>query len=375
MADETKRVIDQDTDTSLSAGDYVMVDSQAEGTRKFDLGSELSGIKEDYSDLEDRVEALEEGGGGEGLTDEERALILSLFSKAAYAEDDAGDAYEQLSDLWSVYSVTWSGTGYTHGNTSVSARGGSTFVSTVTADGGHTISTVVATMGGVTVQGAWNNGTVTIPNVTGDIVITVTTIQAEVSSISAVYTQSGTVYDTDSLDSLKSDLVVTATYVDQSTYVVPSAEYTLSGTLTAGTSTITVAYGGKTTTFTVTVTHESKSDMDGWTDGVAYTDLTVVANEYILDTNGSFATYNSWSRTGYVPCDGASSLTIPSLPGTGGDSKYNAFYTENKTFISNFVIKHSEVNISVPANAYYFAVSELTSALEHIIETGIIPNA
>lgn len=191
---------------------------------------------------------------GQGLTDNERALILSLFSKAAYAEDDAGDAYDQLSALWSVYSVTWSGTGYTHGNTSVSARGGSTFVSTVTADGGHTISTVVATMGGTTVQGAYNNGVVTIPNVLGDIVITVTTIEAEVSSISAVYTQSGTVYDTDSLDSLKSDLVVTVTYADQSTAVIPSTDYTLSGTLTEGTSTVTVTYGGKTTTFTVTVT-------------------------------------------------------------------------------------------------------------------------
>ena len=74
-------------------------------------------------------------------------------------------------------------------------------------------------------------------------------------SISAVYTQSGTVYDTDSLDSLKADLVVTATYENGDTETVDAADYTLSGTLTEGTSTITVSYGGKTTTFTVTVTH------------------------------------------------------------------------------------------------------------------------
>lgn len=71
-------------------------------------------------------------------------------------------------------------------------------------------------------------------------------------SISAVYTQSGTVYDTDSLNSLKSDLVVTAHYSDGTTGVVTN--YTLSGTLVVGTSTITVTYGGKTTTFMVTVT-------------------------------------------------------------------------------------------------------------------------
>lgn len=73
-------------------------------------------------------------------------------------------------------------------------------------------------------------------------------------SIMATYTQSGAVYDTDSLDSLKADLVVTAVYTDSSTEVVPSTDYTLSGTLTAGTSTITVTYESKTTSFNVTVT-------------------------------------------------------------------------------------------------------------------------
>ena len=84
---------------------------------------------------------------------------------------------------------------------------------------------------------------------------------AEVISISAVYTQGGTVYDTDSLDSLKSDLVVTATYDDTSTAEVPSADYTLSGLLTVGTSTITVSYGGKTTTFSVTVSEEAVGEI------------------------------------------------------------------------------------------------------------------
>ena len=79
---------------------------------------------------------------------------------------------------------------------------------------------------------------------------------ANLISISCVYTQSGTVYDTDTLDSLKSDLVVTAHFSDNTTQTVTT--YTLSGTLTEGTSTITVSYSGKTTTFTVTVTHAPK---------------------------------------------------------------------------------------------------------------------
>lgn len=79
---------------------------------------------------------------------------------------------------------------------------------------------------------------------------------ADVLSISAVFTQGeAVVYDTDSLDTLKQYLVVTATMTDSTTQTV--TDYTLSGTLTVGTSTVTVSYGGKTTTFNVTVTHFS----------------------------------------------------------------------------------------------------------------------
>lgn len=74
----------------------------------------------------------------------------------------------------------------------------------------------------------------------------------DIVSISAEYTPSGTVYTDMPLDSLKNDLVVTATYSDTSIEVVTSDLYVLSGTLTVGTSIITVSYGGKSTTFTVT---------------------------------------------------------------------------------------------------------------------------
>lgn len=76
---------------------------------------------------------------------------------------------------------------------------------------------------------------------------------ANLTSISAVYAQSGTVYSNDSLDSLKSTLVVTAHYSDSTTGTVASTDYALSGTLAEGISTVTVTYGGKTATFTVTV--------------------------------------------------------------------------------------------------------------------------
>lgn len=102
--------------------------------------------------------------------------------------------------------------------------------------------------------------------------------------ITAVYTQSGTVYNTDTLDSLKSDLVVTANYDNGTSETVTA--YTLSGTLTEGTSTIVVAYGGKSTTFNVTVTA-------AWNYEWTYTDGTLADNGWVLAASGGTTTMES----------------------------------------------------------------------------------
>lgn len=74
---------------------------------------------------------------------------------------------------------------------------------------------------------------------------------ASLVSISAVYTQTVAVEPIDPLSVLRDDLVVTAHYADHSTEQVYG--YTLSGTLAVGTSTVTVTYGDKTASITVTV--------------------------------------------------------------------------------------------------------------------------
>lgn len=195
---------------------------------------------------------------------------------------------------------------------------------------------------------------------------------ATLTSISAVYTQSGTVYDTDSLDSLKTDLVVTAHYSDSSTATVTT--YTLSGTLTTGTSTITVSYGGKTTTFSVTVTYQDKSDMNGWTNGVAYTNLEIVQNEYCAQATGAFSHYDGWDRTGYVPCNGASSIVFPPVPQESGTVTSNNFFTENHVRISYITLSKTDpTTITVPSNAYYFVISSDSAAVASCINAGIVP--
>lgn len=129
--------------------------------------------------------------------------------------------------------------------------GEASYYAEIAPTGGWSDLQVTIKVGGVDMSEYYSSGVINIPNVTGNIVITATAAAAPLVSITATYTQSGTVYDTDSLDSLKADLVVTANYDNGTSETVTT--YTLSGTLAEGTSTITVSYGGKTTTFNVTV--------------------------------------------------------------------------------------------------------------------------
>lgn len=161
-------------------------------------------------------------------------------------------------------------------------------------------------------------------------------------SISAVYTQSGTVLDTASLNDLKADLVVTATYEDSSTAVVTT--YTLSGTLTTGTSTITVYYGGKTATFTVTVTHDDSGDWDYiW----KYEDGLPPASDWTWSTGGGSGQVHTIQEDGMLMTAKTgtnASYDMPYAPASilsaGGGIAEFAFYIPDYSAMSSTVNAH-----------------------------------
>ena len=111
-----------------------------------------------------------------------------------------------------------------------------------------------------------------------------TALQGKLSYIVADYAQDRTIYDTDSLDILKEgdDLIVTAYYTDGTHSDIEDSQYTLSGTLTAGTSEITVTYLGKTDTFDVTVTAIPYKLTSG-----THTFTTQTAAKYVTISNGN----------------------------------------------------------------------------------------
>ena len=151
---------------------------------------------------------------------------------------------------------------------------------------------------------------------------------ADLVSISAVFNQgSTTIYDTDTLDTLRQYLTVTALYSDSSTEVVTA--YTLSGVLIEGTRTITASYGGKSDTFTVTVT-EANPSLYKWDFTQSTTDskqgaTATLSSGLTRDSNGiSFTTESQYIDLGAIFARGRSY----EFDFTNFDLKSDATYTK-----------------------------------------------
>ena len=242
------RIKDQTTDTALVAGDYVIVDNETEGTRKFDLGQKLVDIDDDITDVKADLSELS------SIPTNVRKAMLTLFESAAYAETGLTD------EIAVVESWSEEVTAITLNQISISISGSGTVqLVATTVPSGKTVTwsssdDTIATVSSAGLVTGVSNGSVTITAACGDKRATCTaTVSgfASLVSISAVYTQTSAVYATTDLDDLKEDLVVTGLYDDSSTTTITN--YTLSGNLVEGTSVITVSFSGKTTTFNVTV--------------------------------------------------------------------------------------------------------------------------
>lgn len=186
------------------------------------------------------------------------------------------------------------------------------------------------------------------------------------TSISAVFTQgSATIYDTDSLNVLRQYLTVTAIYADGRIETV--TDYELRGTLTSGTSTITVWYETKTTTFIVAVTHDSVPDVSAGD----------IVQGYYFNNSGEevASTTNCINRTyfdvepnkTYKWIQGFMGNTKPASGWLGSVCGYRIlYYDANKTFISREVnswsttwefIEPRYYEFTTPNNAKYIRVS------------------
>ena len=138
-------------------------------------------------------------------------------------------------------------------------------------------------------------------------------IKGTLSSISADFEQgSAVIYEGSDLSAIKQYLTVTGTYTYQgNTIITEITDYTLSGSLTEGTCTITVTYQSKTTTFTVEVTSTFPSEYQkveyigaSGTQGIIFDDIqeynATLIEPYTYDIDCQFDEWNSASNSNIV---------------------------------------------------------------------------
>ena len=195
--------------------------------------------------------------GGSGLTEEAKQALLACFEKVAWIDEDGQDYVDALetalyppTNLIGIIAVFNSGGATIYNTATLNDLKQYLTVTAIYDDSSSEVVTTYALSG--TVETGQCDFTVTYGGKTASFRVLVV---EWLTQITATYTQSGTVTVSDTLDSLKSDLVVRAYYADTTSAVIN--DYTLSGTLEIGTSTITVSYFGKTATFDVIVSAAS----------------------------------------------------------------------------------------------------------------------
>ena len=115
-------------------------------------------------------------------------------------------------------------------------------------------------------------------------------------------TLNGEIFESDTLKTVRNCLTVKATYDDLSVATV--TDYELSGELVAGTSTLTVSYGGVTTTKDVTVTAGQR------TTTIELLDQNVTEGYYLFASSGNPSSLADYGYTDYISVKGGQTIAF-----------------------------------------------------------------
>lgn len=235
------------------------------------VGQVLAVKETDESGKPTEFEAKDMSGGvsaGTGLSTEAIDKLEEVGNYLAYTTADGGSKWTELISILrngssgGGSSETVPATGITLDKTTLSFTDSATQTLVATVEPSDTTDKIVWTSNAESVAKVTNgvvkplsNGSATITATCGSVSATCSVTvdiaeeeQVTLTSISATYTGGDVAVGT-SLNDL-TGITVTATYSDGST--ATATGYTLNGEIAEGENTITVSYGGKTTTFTVT---------------------------------------------------------------------------------------------------------------------------
>ena len=322
----------------------------------------LNHLEDGVSSLSEEIANLQTS----GLTTAQVNALDGMFKACAFIKDDISAEYNAFCTAFGIEAATITGISATYSGGNVAVGTAVTdltgIVVTANYSDGSKWTVTGYTLSGTIAEGS-NTITVTYEGMTTTFTVTGVAEEVTITSISATYSGGDVAVGTAMTDLI--GIVVTAHYSDGTSATVTG--YTLSGTIAEGSNTVTVTYQGKTATFTVTGVAESGGGgiVATWESGVPYV-KNVVDNEYV-EKDGTIKTYNDWSRTDYLNCYGASKIVYS---GSTYPCEYNAFYDEDKKFISNFNTLAGTANeVVVPDNAVYVVFSNMTSNVHSMVIT------
>lgn len=169
-------------------------------------------------------------------TTNQSANITALMSALGNAESGGGDT-----PTVKTYTITNKLTKCSNSNTNTSVNENTNYVATITPTNGYTLTgaSVNITMGGTDITStAYNNGTINIPKVTGNVVITISTTQIPQIVKYTITNKLTSCTSNNSNTSIEENKSYTST-------IIPTNGYTLTG------ATVVITMGGTNVTNTV----------------------------------------------------------------------------------------------------------------------------
>lgn len=99
-----------------------------------------------------------------------------------------------------------------------------------------------------------------------------------------------------------------------------------------------------------------KTSSGGGYERIAIDNSALISGKYISENNGQEINASDWSATDFIEIEGTSLFFTGAIYGYGSNI-YNAFYDENKDYVSRLTITNPDDEITIPSTAKYMRIS------------------